>query len=572
LSSFLSDNPHSLICFSATWCGPCKASKPQLEALAAQYTNESTSNVSCGIAYEHALGDEIKAYKIRAFPTYVLFAGTEELGRIQGVNFDGIKQLVSQHCKSHEFGGGNSLGGSSGTAVEDARAKRLARFGGGGHGNVPANDGSKKVGAGGDVNGGGEETYEYKEEDNDEEMKDASPTDETVKTDGEGAKKEADDAKMDVDEPASAEKLDKMVEGNSDEVEFVDPTDDMKPEDIKRLTEEYGFPLLVSQKGLHHGGGTVDGAAAWICDHMEDADINEPLAKVPKNKAGGTVKSYRCVATGKLFTDMVALEFYANKTGRADFEECTEEKKPLTAEEKSARVLEIKALLKAKRTEREALEKEESVANEKQRRFMGQEMVKTREQMESDQRKRQVRERKKEKSNAIREKQRILAELEKDKRERAANKGKLKSRLGVEGYNPDAIQYDVGNGDAAGEDQERKKPKKTPPSVAKIDEYITKVSSYRAGGDGGKCLKVLKAYLGNVVKHPNEMKYKKINMDNKAYKTRVKPFVGAKNLLLAIGFVPIEDGTALELAEDADLKVVDMALGKVEKAYGEYAK
>ena len=44
LASFLTSHPHSLVCFSATWCGPCKASKPQLEALAAGYAADSSTN------------------------------------------------------------------------------------------------------------------------------------------------------------------------------------------------------------------------------------------------------------------------------------------------------------------------------------------------------------------------------------------------------------------------------------------------------------------------------------------------------------------------------------------------
>jgi hypothetical protein len=69
---------------------------------------------------------------------------------------------------------------------------------------------------------------------------------------------------------------------------------------------------------------------------------------------------------------MANLELHANKTGHSDFEESTEIKKPLTEEEKKAKVAEIKGLLKAKRMERENKEKEENVQREKQRRFMGQ--------------------------------------------------------------------------------------------------------------------------------------------------------------------------------------------------------
>lgn len=159
LSRFLSGNAHSLVCFSATWCGPCKASKPQLEALAAQYASDSSTDLSCGIIYEHLLGDEIQTYKIRAFPTYVLFHKTTEAGRISGVNFEGIKALVAQHCASHDFGQGASLGGGNALSAEDARAARLARFGGGGNGNLPD---TAKAEAKVDGGVGGEETIVYK--------------------------------------------------------------------------------------------------------------------------------------------------------------------------------------------------------------------------------------------------------------------------------------------------------------------------------------------------------------------------------------------------------------------------
>lgn len=203
-------------------------------------------------------------------------------------------------------------------------------------------------------------------------------------------------------------------------------------------------------------------------------------------------------------------------------------------------------------------------------------MSKTREQLEMEQRKRAAQMRKREKEAAVRERQRIRAELEKDKRERMANKGKLKGKLGVDGYNPDAIQYDVpGEADAGGNEEEAavaKRPKKAAPSVAKMDEYISKVASYRAGGDGGNCLKILKAYIGNVVKNPDDPKYRRINTENKAYKTKVKPFLGAKTLLMCVGFAATEDGTAMELAEDADMTVLAQAKEKVEAAYAKYMK
>lgn len=508
--------------------------------------------MQCGIIYEHVLGNDIQTYKVRAFPTYVLFSGSSEVGRVQGVNFDGIKELVSKHCTQASFGGeGQSLGGGSSASVSaaDARAQRLARFGG--TAAAAAASPEKK-------------SEEKKEED--VEMKDAEPKAEEVAT-----KSAEEDTKMDVDEPAG--KSEEKTEEKCTEVEMIDPTEDLKKEDIEMLTSSMGFSELRAQKGLINGnGGTVEGAVEWLLAHQGDADIDDPIEKVPKKSEGLVAQSYKCNECGKILSNMANLELHANKTGHSDFEESTEIKKPLTEEEKKAKILEIKALLKAKRTEREETEKKANVVNEKQRRNMGQLAAKTREEMEIDARKRSAQQRKKEKEAAVRERQRIRAELEKDKRERAANKGKLKSNLGVDGYNPSAIQYDVG-GDDADEEGAAKKPKtKTPPSVAKMDEYITKVSSYRAGGDGGNCLKILKAYIGNVVKNPDDPKYRKINMENKAYKTKVKPFLGAKNLLLCLGFSVNEEGTALELQEDADMKALETAVGKVEAAYTNYMK
>jgi UBX domain-containing protein 1/4 len=189
--------------------------------------------------------------------------------------------------------------------------------------------------------------------------------------------------------------------------------------------------------------------------------------------------------------------------------------------------------------------------------------------MDKEQRKREALARKREKQEFKRERDRIRAELEKDKRERAANKGKLKSNLGVDGYNPSAIQYD---NTPDGEEPLAQKPKTAgAASSAKIDEYITKVSSYRAGGDGGKCLKVLKLLVGNAADNPDEEKFKKINMETNAYKSKVKPFVGAKSLLVAVGFSPQDnDPTHLVLKDDVDYQLLKDTKEKLEKAIVAY--
>ena len=88
--------------------------------------------------------------------------------------------------------------------------------------------------------------------------------------------------------------------------------------------------------------------------HQKDANIDDPIEKVPKGGGAGLLaQSYKCNECGKILSNMANLELHANKTGHSDFEESTELEKPLTAEEKQVKILKIKSLLKAKRPERE---------------------------------------------------------------------------------------------------------------------------------------------------------------------------------------------------------------------------
>ena len=537
LKSFLSDHAMCLVTFSAHWCGPCRSSKPQLEVVA---TKESSS-IPFGYCYESDLGDYLHTFQIRAFPTYVLFHNTKEVERIQGVNFAGIQQMIRKHTSAsvsassampdtggHSLGGGGGGGGattsSSHVSPEEARRLRLER--------LTATTASAN-----------NETSKQKEQ-----QQEATTTTTTTPMETE---EEEDTA------AAAAKKEDVTMEEEEEEEEEetpASPVDPLDPQAIQTLTESMGFSLIRAQKGLLYSTNqTVESAVEWLMEHQDDVDIDEPIIHTSTSTTTPKAQSYKCNDCGKILSNMANLELHANQTGHADFEESTTLLQPLTAEEKAAKLETIKRLLKAKRKERQEAEKEAEKELEKQRRFMGKEMAKTKEQMEIEQRKREAFMRKKEKQDVKRERERIRAELEKDKRERMANKGVLKSRLGVDGYAPDAIQYnDKEQPSFQEETTSAPSPTKkaasasTTASVEKIDDYIQKVSSYRAGGDGGKCLKILKAYIGNVADHPTEDKYQSINMENKAFKTKIKPFIGAKLVLLAVGFAP-KEGDATQL-------------------------
>jgi len=557
VKSFLENNSVCVVCFSAHWCGPCRASKPQLEALA------KTSKVPVSIVHESDIGDYLHTFNVRAFPTYVLFHKKTELQRVEGANLQGVQAMIDDHADkagpSIPESGGYTMGGGRGSnaSTADARALRLARFGGAtAASESKTNDSSTVAG----------DSKDEVPMDMDEDSKPAAATNATAneskdESAGDDATAKEDETMADVADAAPV---------------FKNPADDLNPAAIKTLTEDMGFTLIRAQKGLLYSSGkTVETAIEWLMQHQDDDDIDEPIPPVESTKAGDTARSFKCVKTGKIFSNMANLELYANRTGYTDFEESTEEVKPMTPEEKAAKLLEIKALLKAKREEREDAEKVDHKEREKQRRFMGKEVAQTREQMEKEQRKREAQARKREKMEQKRERERIRAELEKDKRERMANKGKLKGRLGVDGYAPSAIQYEQngsGEQDGSGEPAAQK-PKTSGANAAKIDEYIAKVASYRAGGDGGKCLKVLSLLVGNAADNPTEEKFKSVNTETKTYKNKVKPFLGAKQLLLAVGFGVPEgdvDGSRLVLKADADLELLNATKTKLQQALEKY--
>ena len=76
--------------------------------------------------------------------------------------------------------------------------------------------------------------------------------------------------------------------------------------------------------------------------------------------------------------------------------------------------------------------------------------------------------------------------------------------------------------------------------------------------------------MKNVCENPEEVKFKTINTENKAYKTKVKPFVGAKALLMACGFNPSNDRLSLILADDADKGNIELAKQKLAEAMDKY--
>lgn len=209
---------------------------------------------------------------------------------------------------------------------------------------------------------------------------------------------------------------------------------------------DMGFPreraeLAVSKTGSEDVQTLID----WMLAHEEELDTPSeapqepnPLAtetasttvsgdvcesetsQTEENSVPLVAKSIKCDDCGKLFKTNEEVEFHASKSGHENFSESTEEKKPLTEEEKKEQLAKIEAKLKQRRLEREAREKQEALEKEKVRIRSGKEMLEAKKKMEELEMKKIIEQRKKEKEEERLARQRVKEQIEADKLARKA--------------------------------------------------------------------------------------------------------------------------------------------------------
>ena len=92
---------------------------------------------------------------------------------------------------------------------------------------------------------------------------------------------------------------------------------------------------------------------------------------------------------------------------------------------------------------------------------------------------------------------------------------------------------------------EVKTPQKTP--VEQIEHGITTVKTLytdmRAPGVAKLCLKTCCTFVRNLIKDPDNDKFRRINMDNEAVQKRVTKINGGLLILKGVGFTEAKDGT-----------------------------
>lgn len=171
----------------------------------------------------------------------------------------------------------------------------------------------------------------------------------------------------------------------------------------------------------------------------EDEDL-EALRAIYGGGAGGSgpgqaeeeARSIKCSECGKIFKNTALANFHAEKSGHDQFEESTEEIKPLTEEEKKEKLAELKSRMADKRAKKAAEEAKEAQANEQIRRKSGKDVGKLREEVRTKESLKEMERKKQEKLDDAKARASVKAQIEADKRERAEKAAREKAlREGV---------------------------------------------------------------------------------------------------------------------------------------------
>ncbi|XP_078036479.1 UBX domain-containing protein 1 [Augochlora pura] len=214
----------------------------------------------------------------------------------------------------------------------------------------------------------------------------------------------------------------------------------MSSSDINMLLD-MGFTLPKAEKALEITGNKgVVPAMEWLLAHADEAEptpeqslgdsVPTSVAETPAQDSTATAssqvsttevaKSMKCDVCGKLFKTNLEVEFHATKSGHDQFSESTEEKKPLTDEERKEQLRILTEKLKQKNKEREEQERIDTFARERDRIRAGKEMAEAKRKWDELETKKMLEQRKQEKEDDRLARQRIRAEIEADKVARRA--------------------------------------------------------------------------------------------------------------------------------------------------------
>ncbi|EJD00018.1 uncharacterized protein FOMMEDRAFT_91875 [Fomitiporia mediterranea MF3/22] len=181
------------------------------------------------------------------------------------------------------------------------------------------------------------------------------------------------------------------------------------------------------------GGSSANVAGSGTAPNNDEEDdedaeaLRAALGKsvanvVPGGEQGGAApeeaKSIKCSECGKVFKNAAMANFHAEKSGHDQFEESTEEIKPLTEEEKAQKLADLRAKLAEKRAQKSTVDAEEARANAAIRKKADREASEAREQLEAKEALKAAERAKREKAEDKRIREELRQKIEQDKKER----------------------------------------------------------------------------------------------------------------------------------------------------------
>lgn len=191
--------------------------------------------------------------------------------------------------------------------------------------------------------------------------------------------------------------------------------------DLDQLTD-MGFDPEKSKMALKASGGLAD-AIEWLDKNadksVDDLKAEEVAATEAKaQEAADQARSLVCNECGKRFRGTAEAEYHASKTEHQDFSESTEEIKPLTEEEKTQKLAELRERLAGKRALQAEKDKEDAKRNEQISRKKTKESEDIKEQLRVKEQIKEAEQKRKEKQADIDAKKKIQAQIAADKEER----------------------------------------------------------------------------------------------------------------------------------------------------------
>lgn len=293
--------------------------------------------------------------------------------------------------------------------------------------------------------------------------------------------------------------------------------------------EEMGFSTNRATRAIYTTGSTsLEQVINWIVEHENDADIDEPML----------------VAKG------------------------TKPKVKLSPEEAKAQAAE---LLRKAKLKREKEEKEAERLREQERIRSGKELLEAKRKEQEQERKRIIEWRAREKREEAAAKEKIRLKLEEDRLARRRAQG-----LPDEYTEEELAKMAEKEAKKKAEEEQKKKgiedsrPKPKPVTLQiELRDLLVKMKQSHPGEDERvtKAFNTMLTYLGNIARAPAEEKFRKINLGNAAFQTRVGSLTGGIDFLCKAGFVKDDAGEFLTMPpESVDMNTLNTAGGEISNA------